>query len=281
MITYVPEAYSDPESGNSWGGVGNMNEVFFADVDGDQRSDMCFAYHDPAQGSALATLRCHLSTGTGFGGPTAAWTSAVLNPGNADYPRTFADVNGDGAADFCRTLDNGTLRCLLGSESGFTATDLASAPIDRGYKEGAAFIDANGDGKTDYCRITGSSGSYRLRCTYSTGVGWDTANERVSPVIPNDKVGHAAARWWIDINADGLPDFCRAVGTDPNSGDGNSDVQSTLSCRLNKGDGSSSDAVGAFYYSDIELNANFARRFGPRQWCDPSGSGFRVDCFYP
>jgi hypothetical protein len=262
----------------------NSSSVFLVDINADQRTDLCFvAVANEAVGAAQTyRLRCQLSNGTSFEPVAAAWTSGLINPGSDQYPRSFTDMNGDGFPDFCRTLDNGTLSCLLGSENGFTAIDLVSPVLDRGYKEGAAFIDFNADGKADYCRITGPANQYQLRCTPSTGVGWDTANERISPVIPNDKVGHGTARWWIDINADGLPDFCRAVGANPDPSAGPDvavdDVAGTLACRLNKGDGSSADPAGAFYYSDIEIPANFGRGDGGRQWCDSTGSGFPTLC---
>lgn len=262
-------------------GIVRSTDVFFSDVNGDQRTDICFVYSTNA-GNAPFDLRCRLSSGTSFGPMTSPWTSIPINPGSTEYPRSFADMNGDGFPDFCRTLLNGTLSCLLGAENGFTATDLISPVVDLGTKEGATFTDFNADGKTDYCRITGTSGKFQLRCTPSTGVGWDMANERFSPVIPNDKVGHATARWWIDVNADGLPDFCRAVGANPDPSTGPDvavdDISGTLSCRLNKGDGSSTDPTGAFYYSDIELPTNFGRGDGGRQWCDATGSGFPTLC---
>ena len=268
-------------------GVGsliNSSSVFLVDINADQRTDVCYVAvaNDEVGDAQTYRLRCHLSNGTSFESVTAAWTSGLINPGSNQFPRSFADMNGDGFPDFCRTLENGTLSCLLGSENGFTATDLVSPVLDRGYKEGAAFIDFNADGKADYCRITGPAYQYQLRCTPSTGVGWDTANERLSPVIPNDKVGHGTARWWIDINADGLPDFCRAVGANPDPSAGPyveiDDIPGSLACRLNKGDGSSTDPTGAFYYSDIELPVNFGRGDGGRQWCDATGSGFPTLC---
>lgn len=269
---------------NGTGGLANSSSIFLVDINADQRTDVCHvAVIDDSNVSANRhQLRCNLSNGATFEPVTAAWTSIQIDPGSDQFPRSFVDMNGDGFPDFCRTLGNGTLSCLLGSESGFTATDLVSPVLDRGYKEGAAFIDFNADGKADYCRITGGSGTYQLRCTPSTGVGWDKTNERLSPVIPDKKVGHGTARWWIDINADGLPDFCRAVGANPDPSAGPDvaveDVAGTLSCRLNKGDGSSTDPTGAFYYSDIEIPTNFGRGDGGRQWCDSTGSGFPTLC---
>lgn len=259
-------------------------KIMLADVNGDQKTDLCqaLAPSDWQHGRVY----CRLATGDGFSDYSAAWTSPVIRLGNRDLPSVMVDFNGDGFPDFCRAPDDGTLSCLLGSADGFTNTDVTSPAVDRGYAEGADFIDVNADGKTDYCRLTGNSTSnYRLRCTMSTGIGWDTVHDRVSPLL-GEHIGHAKARWWIDVNADGLPDFCRATGKDPNAAaevvgfakTDKSDVIGTLSCRLNKGDGSSSDPVGAFYYSDVSIPANYGGVDGARHWCDPAGTGIPTLC---
>lgn len=250
--------------------------LMFADVNGDQFTDLCQVTITVAD--QYGQVRCRLGSSAGFGDYSAKWTSMSIRLGNPARPSTLVDVNGDGFPDFCRVPDDGTLRCLLGSEDGFTATDITSPVLDAGYVQGAEFVDINADGKTDYCRITGGAGRYQLRCTLSNGVGWDATGDLLSPVIPDAAIGHIAARWWIDINADGLPDYCRATGAALNT-DGVNDGTSTLLCRLNKGDGSATDPAGAFYYSDIELpQVHFGRGDTPRQWCDPTGSGFPTLC---
>lgn len=252
------------------------SRLMFADVNGDRITDLCQVTITVAD--QYGQVRCRLGSSTGFGDYSAKWTSMSIRLGNPARPSTLVDVNGDGFPDFCRVPDDSTLKCLLGSEDGFTTTDITSAVLDAGYVQGAEFVDGNADGMTDYCRITGPAGRYQLRCTLSNGVGWDSSGDRVSPVIPDAAIGHAAARWWIDINADGLPDYCRATGAALDTSGAN-DGTSTLLCRLNKGDDSAADPGGGFYYSDIELpQVRFGRGDMPRQWCDPTGSGFPTLC---
>jgi hypothetical protein len=260
------------------------NKFMLADVNGDRRTDLCQTTVN--EGAEHGRVRCRLATGAGFSDFSPEWTSGIIRLGNRDLPSVMVDFSGDGFPDFCRAPEDGSLRCLLGSANGFTTTDVMSSAVDRGHAQGADFIDVNADGKTDYCRIVGNSASnHRLQCTLSTGIGWDTVNERISPVL-GEHIGHASARWWIDINADGLSDFCRATGVnpdDPRDAVGwvnidTSDTQGTLSCRLNKGDGSASDPVGAFYYSDVAIPVNFGAVGGARHWCDPTGSGIPTLC---
>lgn len=260
------------------------NKFMLADVNGDRRTDLCQTTVN--DGEQHGKVRCRLSTGSGFSDFSPEWTSVIIRLGNRDLPSVMVDFNGDGFPDFCRAPEDGSLRCLLGSANGFTTTDVISSAVDRGNPQGADFIDMNADGKADYCRLTGNSAStHRLRCTLSTGIGWDTGNERISPVLGNE-IGHATARWWIDINADGLPDFCRATGVNPDDprdalGIRNidfNDTTGTLSCRLNKGDGSASDPAGAFYYDDVAIATNFGEVGGARHWCDPTGVGIPTLC---
>lgn len=238
-------------------------DLYIQDVDGDRRSDVCYVFDGVAK-----ELRCLLSTGTAFGSLTAAWTKTSFDGGlvksnteSADYPRGFFDVNGDGFADFCRIMSNSTLRCLLGSASGFRPSELSSPAISIPHREGAEFVDLNGDGKTDFCRIVGASPNHTLRCVLSNGAGFEGV-ERVSTSLDP---GDALRRWWVDINSDGFPDFCRGIG-------------STMSCRLSRGDGDGVNA-SAFAFTDVKVdNADFGSDDGGRQFCDASGTGMPTFC---
>ncbi len=251
-----------------WGGDNNglsdWANVYAVDVNGDGRSDICYIYS--ARGTN--TLRCLLSNGAGANPQSAAWISMPLEMGSFDWPRNFYDFNGDGSPDFCRvaSVNNQTvLKCLLGSPTGFTTTDVTSGPLIPSYKEGAAFVDINGDGKTDFCRITGSSAALALSCMMSNGLSWETV-ERTSPTIPDAEIGDAQARWWVDINGDGLPDFCRAVPTQ------------RLACRLSRGDGDGSSPY-AFGFSDVSIgNVDFGVAQGGRGFCDATGNGLQTFC---
>jgi hypothetical protein len=250
--------YPNPRSGAP--GLIDRRLLDFADVNGDGLADLCFILSTyPLRGqSAPSHLHCLLSNGSGF--PTS-WQQANIDPGNIDWPRSWADVNGDGFADYCRIVGGGPfyIRCTLGGPNGF-AGEITSHAIDRGFKEGAAFVDFNGDGKTDYCRVVGTANHTNafVRCLLSTGTGWAADMDILSPALD---WGHVSSRWWIDVNGDGLTDFCRAVGSDPNTGTG----ATTLSCRLSRGD--------SFGFSDVMVAGVGAGAQGSRTWCDANGDG--------
>ena len=85
---------------------------------------------------------------------------------------------------------------------------IQSGVVDKGQETGRAWVDINGDGMADFCRVTGTAGAYKLACTLSTNSGFgDTiASGVIDP-------GLAVGRAWVDVNGDGLPDYCRLTGT--------------------------------------------------------------------
>ena len=265
---YGPDFVSGPSVnipfiGSTGQGLIDWVHAFTVDVNSDGRADLCYLHLS----NSSYTMKCLLFNGSGFDAATPAWTSMVIDPGLLywPWPRGYFDFNGDGRPDFCRLVSTTQFKCLLVGPTGFTQTDVASPSISMPYKEGAAFVDMNGDGQVDFCRIVGPSGSYSLSCLVSNGSGWE-ATERTSPVIPNATIGDAQARWWVDINADGLPDFCRAVSS------------SRLSCRLSRGDGDGASNY-AFGFSDVHVDGiDFGNSDGGRSFCDASGSGIQTYC---
>jgi hypothetical protein len=250
---------------NTSAGIDNESDLFFADVNQDGTSDVC--YLSTLDGLAYE-LRCLLFSGGAFSASAGpGWIRALAAPGNRDYPRGFYDVNGDGYPDFCR-LDGG-IACILGSSSGFSSTGTMDVSIPGISQYGAAFVDINGDGKTDLCRVNETPGY--LACRLSTGKAWE-ATDRVSSAISSNRKDY---RYWVDINGDGLPDFCRAVGDDPDFG------KSNLWCRLARG----GDSVnGLFAPQDIKFDdsatatVDFGRKEGGRAFCDATGSGIQTLC---
>jgi hypothetical protein len=253
-------------------GLGDQRDVFMADVDADGRSDLCYLYAYAETGPP--EVRCHLSTGAGFAALTSAWTRGGVAGTRYDWPRGFFDVNGDGFPDYCR-VDNGVY-CVLGGEGGFASTptmDIAIASTSIGNKEGAAFVDINGDGKTDFCRYNASTS--RLVCRLSSGKAWLTTDQATANSVSSS---HSLARWWADVNGDGLPDFCRAVGPDPNA-TGN---MSNLWCRLSRGGDST---TGLFAPQDLKFDevttsgaVHFGVNTGGRAFCDAFGTGVQTFC---
>jgi hypothetical protein len=251
-------------------GLFEPKDVYFVDVDLDGRADLCYV-HVLADWTSFS-VRCMLNTGSGFASPTSAWIRPLSPVGDVTRPRGFYDVNGDGYPDFCRT--EGGIFCVLGSATGFASTGTMDVSTPAFSKDGAAFVDINGDGKTDLCRVNESP--HFLACRLSTGMTWE-ATDRTSVGFTSSS--NTTSRWWVDINGDGLPDYCRAVGPDPNTGSN----MSNLWCRLARG----GDATtGLFAPQDIMLDGNtavgavhFGLSSGGRMFCDPFGAGIQTLCF--
>src|SRR5688572_11850147 len=138
--------------------------------------------------------------------------------GLVDHVRTFADVNGDGADDYCRFIgghDAPILSCMLGSKSGKFSEQNAfkSMPVDPGRPElPRLFGDVNGDKKADYCRFVGQAPALTLSCLIAGENGFDSAIafNSLSGFDPGD-AGQPQAL--IDVNNDQRADYCRIVGT--------------------------------------------------------------------
>jgi hypothetical protein len=98
--------------------------------------------------------------------------SQISDWGHSDR-RWMVDFNGDGKADYCRSVgsDSGAgsyLGCSLSTGSGLSGEYTVMSQIsDWGYSDRRWMADFNGDGKADYCRSVGSdsgAGSY-LNCS--------------------------------------------------------------------------------------------------------------------
>jgi hypothetical protein len=261
------------ESASSQAGVYDVRDLNFVDVNLDGTSDLCFMYRST---SGSYDIRCVLFAGTTFGTvPTAA--GRVLTIGDRDWARGFYDVNGDGYPDYCGQ-SGGYIRCALNSKNGFVAGanyDSGSLASPTQHANGSTFVDINGDGNTDFCRLTEPvSGSFRLSCRLSTGKGWDTADRSTSQYIQK---GDAENRWWIDINGDGLPDFCRANGADPDQGS----KRSSLWCLLARGGDSVNGMFGVselVFESGVTDAIDFGNYGGGRSFCDAFGTGIQTLC---
>ncbi|MBO3745231.1 VCBS repeat-containing protein [Streptosporangiaceae bacterium NEAU-GS5] len=171
----------------------------WADVTGDGRADYCRVV-----GSGSYSLRCEVSTGNGWNG---AVQSGGLDPG-WDAGRSWADVNGDGKADYCRVvgLVFQSVQCTLSTGSGW-GQSFSSTPLDAGYNETRKWADFNGDGRADYCRVVSVIGGTAVRCTVSTGTGFGA-----SFTSPAMNTGDNGA--WADVNGDGRDDYCRDISWD-------------------------------------------------------------------
>ena len=166
----------------------------WTDMNGDGRADYCRIV-----GSSNKYVQCTPSTGNGFG---LAVSSNALDPGYDDS-RRWADVNGDGSADYCRIINSWgyKIMCTLSGGSSFGTT--FSTGMDTGYGGTSVWADVNGDGRDDFCRQTGGNAT----CTLSNGTSFGGT---FSAGTSNwDVAGFA------DFNGDGRADFCHVVSGTP------------------------------------------------------------------
>ena len=72
-----------------------------------------------------------------------------------------------------------------------------------------AWVKANHDDFLDYCRVVSG---YRLQCTFSTGplLSDKYCGETITSKILDRGFQEGAA--WVDVNGDGLADYCRLTG---------------------------------------------------------------------
>ncbi|MBF6050423.1 hypothetical protein GO002_00615 [Streptomyces eurocidicus] len=188
------------EQGTFATGVGEPgSKVRFADINGDGRADYLVVQDN---GVINAWIN---NGGTGHGGWTEQGTFAT-GVGEPGSKVRFADINGDGRADYLVVQDNGVINAWINnggtghggwSEQGTFATGVGE-PGDK-----VRFADINADGKADYLVVQDNGvinawinnggtghGGWSEQGTFATGVG-----------EPGDKVRFA------DINADGKADY--------------------------------------------------------------------------
>lgn len=203
-----------------------------ADVNGDGRADYCrFVGKSPDifLSCALATAERRFgsydfSSGTGF------------DAGLADKPRGWADVNGDGRADYCRFVGSASkwfLSCALATAAGFGEYDVNS---DIGFAAGdptlpRGFFDANSDGLADYCRFLGPLSARYISCSLTQADGHIGSEAVNSPTTAGGfNLGLAGyPRGFGDVTGDGRVDYCRFLDTPPSL---------RLSCAAANGNGS-------------------------------------------
>jgi hypothetical protein len=91
---------------------------------------------------------------------------------------------------------------------------------DIGYADKPRFLaDVNNDGIKDFCRATGSTGQapdMYLACQLGRQGGFSSNQYGFNSAKGTD-FGYAGTAWMEDINGDGRMDFCRKVGTAPDT----------------------------------------------------------------
>src|SRR5439155_1472234 len=122
-------------------------QQYFADVNGDGKVD----WIQVTRGSNDAWV----GLGNGDGSFTTwTWHSATILSANS-YQHFFADVNGDGKADWIQVAQgfNNAWVGLADGNGGFTTWTWSSTTIGAGNSYAHFFADVNGDGRADWIQV--------------------------------------------------------------------------------------------------------------------------------
>jgi MYXO-CTERM domain-containing protein len=157
--------------GPAWADSGGWNRPKFystirlVDVNGDGRDDIC--------ARTSRDMRCHLSTGTGFGDAIIVDTMLSDEAGFSDHGNyatvRTGDVDGDGAIDLC-VRGNAGIACYAWNGAGFDRFDGPALSDDGGWDDPMYYstlrlADVTGDGRDDLC----GRASAGMTCWPSTG----------------------------------------------------------------------------------------------------------------
>ncbi|MCH2558274.1 MAG: hypothetical protein MK005_13350 [Alcanivorax sp.] len=201
----------------------------WTDVNGDGELDFCFAYTTDSEKDYIS---CSIKKQGIF----------EFDPGftkrTADFGGYWSDINGDGLPDFC-VVKKTDITCYINnrgldleggqwSKNSANLGDITPPAPEETYSGGttkhysAVFVDFYGNGYSDFCRIYPAKKNnfhgYQASCLASTGEGWgaDLTSDFI-PVVQAyqekfDRAVMADATQFMDVNADGLMDWCIELG---------------------------------------------------------------------
>lgn len=241
-------------------------KVRWMDQNGDGAIDLCKM--EDKDGGVVVTCRY----GPNFNLDSNFPVSPIHTGVKSDH-LFVADFNLDGFSDYCLAYypKDGDgfhfpfgfrLKCVMASVGYFTEvpawvynSELMSGDI-KGLLSKAGFHDVNGDGWPDFCFVKDN----KIRCLLGTKNGPFQGGEWISNDLGPDSQTDGAA--FVDINGDGLTDYCRPVGRDS--------PFSRLFCRLSTGTG----------FSELDTGTNFLDAGWPsfRSWTDINGDGIPDYC---
>ncbi|RDL35318.1 SGNH hydrolase [Venustampulla echinocandica] len=200
-------------------GVGATRaSVQFADINGDGRADYLWVHDD-------GSVDCWLNLGGPDNGPNAAKVSwlpqgkIASGIGKDGAGVRFADINGDGRAEYLYVYTDGSVEAYLnlgGPDNGPNAAKVSWLPqgvIATGVgkaRENVVFADVNGDGRADYLTVSRTDGSVQL---WLNGGGPDTGSNAAKVVwLPHGTIATGVGTngkgiQFSDLNGDGRAEF--------------------------------------------------------------------------
>ncbi len=191
------------------------------DVNGDGFKDYCRFVGD----SPNIFISCKLADQNGFKTDSDYHYNSIrgIDAGYQHLPRYFADVNGDGRADYCRFVGVAPqifLSCNLAGAKGFGVQQYGFSSI-KGIDVGFAgmprmMADVNGDHRADFCRFVGDEPKVFLSCNLASDSGFNSNQYGYASIKNIDKGFAHLPRTLVDVNRDSRADYCRYVGDKPN-----------------------------------------------------------------
>ncbi len=185
-------------------GVANKSRAW-VDVNGDGRADFC---RKTANGTQLS---CTLMTDHGFG---STFVSSNFATDSTMVPFAWIDADHDGRVDFCQFQNSTALvTCALSTGAGFVPKlpVLTPTSIPAAYADDAEFTGTTGQGLTFLCsRMPNTADDPGIQCfNLDTGIMSPPYAYGVSSSTNYPgSWGTAGTRKWIDVNGDGIADYC-------------------------------------------------------------------------
>jgi ribosomal protein L21E len=202
-VSYQAGGWSFPDQNfnSSVGGWSTNTRDYFADVNGDAKSDLVRIWKNGE--SAFAQV--NPSNGAGF--PDRSFNSSI-GGWSTNTKDSFVDVNGDGKSDLVRIWKNGDsafAQVNLSNGKGFPSQSFNSSIGGWSTNTRDSFADVNGDGKSDLVRIWKNGESAFAQVNLSNGKGFPSQSF-------NSSVGGwnpAVEDHFTDANGDGKSDLVR------------------------------------------------------------------------
>ncbi|KAI1034833.1 hypothetical protein LB504_004407 [Fusarium proliferatum] len=197
---------------------GNRASVQFADLNGDGRAEYLKVNDD-------GSVECWLNAGRPDNGPNAAKVTWIpqgkiaSGVGKDGAGVRFADLNGDGRAEYLYINTDGSVECWLnagGPDNGPKAAKVTWIPqgtIASGVgvgRDNVVFADINGDGKSDYIALSQEDGSAQL---WLNGGGPDDGPNPAKVVwLPHGKIADGVGNsgrdvQFADLNGDSRAEY--------------------------------------------------------------------------